>query len=41
MNLLGKTEYRNGRFVDIALKTDSKSVYFAVTEDKHIKQIEN
>jgi hypothetical protein len=36
-----KTEYRMGRFVDVAIKSESKNIYYALTEDRHIKEIEN
>ncbi len=36
-----KTEYRNGRFLDVAVRSESKNTYYAITEDRHIKEIEN
>lgn len=40
-NFTYKTEYRQGRFVDVAIKSESKNTYYALTEDRHIKEIEN
>ena len=30
-----------GKFVDTAVKNETKNIYYAVTEDRHIKEIEN
>jgi len=37
LNVLSKISYHGTTFLDVALKTDSKSVYYALTEQKHIK----
>jgi WD40 repeat protein len=40
-NYIYKTDYRNGRFLDVAVKSESKNTYYAITDDRHIKEIEN
>jgi hypothetical protein len=40
-NPIFRFDYKNGRFSDVAVKTDSKSVVYAVTDDRAIKELDS